>query len=270
MVRRLLAHARRNLVAYVALALALTVTAGVAYSAIPDSGGVIHGCYDNAGGALRVIDTDAGGVCRGGETALDWNQQGPAGVTGATGAQGPQGPPGLATVYGKSAGGPVQLPHKGGETKTVVSMTVPRGSYVITGKAVGGFSLNEPDCPPNSGLLICSPEYILKKRIAARIFGCAVIAGTSSDLGRANLITGGNQVNAFQTVSANVIHTFTGPSNKITLTCLQYAGGVIDMEITNARLIAMRVDRVNPINAFRAVAVKLRRPKNRLNFRLKP
>jgi hypothetical protein len=30
------------------------------------------------------------------------------------------------------------------------------------------------------------------------------------------------------------------------------------------------VDRVNPINAFRAVAVKLRKPKNRLNLRLKP
>jgi hypothetical protein len=263
-------NAHRNPVVFVALALALALTAGVAYSAIPDSNDVVHGCYDNASGGLRVVDTDAGGVCRGGETALDWNQRGPAGVTGAAGPPGPQGPPGLATVYGKSAGGPVQLPKKGGETKTVVSMTVPSGSYVITGKAVGGFSLNEPDCAPNSGLKICSPEYILQRRIAARIFGCAVIAGASSDLGRANLITGGNQVNAFQTVSANLIHTFTGSSNKITLTCLQYAGGVIDMQITNARLIAMRVDRVNPVNAFRAVAVKLRKPKNRLQLRLKP
>jgi hypothetical protein len=42
------------------------------------------------------------------------------------------------------------------------------------------------------------------------------------------------------------------------------------MQITNARLIAMRVDRVNPVNAFRAVAVKLRKPKNRLQLRWKP
>ena len=269
MAGKVLSHARRNLVTYLALALALALTGSVAYSAIPDSGDVIHGCYDNSSGAVRVIDTEAGGVCRGGETALDWNQQGPPGVPGATGAQGPQGaqgPPGVGTVYGKSAGGPVALP-KPGNKKTVVSLTVPRGSYAITGKAVGGFSVNEPNCPPDSPLHICEPEEILERRIQARIFGCAVIAGASSDLGRANLITGGTHLSAFQTVSANVIHSFTGLSNKVTLTCLQYGGGISGVQITNARLIAMRVDRVNPLNAFRAVAVKVRKPKHRLQLK---
>ena len=272
MANRVRSHARRNLVAYLALAVALGLTGGVAYSAIPDSGGVIHGCYDTANGTLRVIDTEASGVCRGGETALDWNQQGPPGATGpagAQGSQGAQGPPGVGTVYAKSAGGPTAMP-KQGDKKTVVSLTVPRGSYVITGKAVGGFSVNEPSCPPNSPLKICEPEEILKRRIQARIFGCAVIAGASSDLGRANLITGGTHLSAFQTVSANVIHSFTGLSNKITLTCLQYGGGVPGVQVTNARLIAMRVDRVNPLNAFRAVAVKVRKPKGRQRLQLKP
>ncbi len=89
----------------------------------------------------------------------------------------------------------------------------------------------------------------------------------SSDLGRANLIAGINQLSAFQTVSANVIHTVTGLSNKISLTCLQYAGGRWDAKIANARLIAMRVDRVNPLNAFRAVAPKIRKPKFQLKLR---
>ena len=64
MVRRLASHARRNLVAYVALVAALAAVGGVAYSSIPDPQGVIHGCYDNLSGALRVIDTAGSDVCR--------------------------------------------------------------------------------------------------------------------------------------------------------------------------------------------------------------
>ena len=47
MVHRLASHARRNLVAYVALVVALAAAGGVAYSSIPDPQGVIHGCYDD-------------------------------------------------------------------------------------------------------------------------------------------------------------------------------------------------------------------------------
>ena len=104
---KLRAHARRNLVAYLALGVALAATGGVAYSAIPDANSVIHSCYDNVSGALRVSDTEAGGVCRGGETALVWNQKGQPGATG------PQGAPGLGTTYGKSKAGLVALPTRG-------------------------------------------------------------------------------------------------------------------------------------------------------------
>ena len=82
---------------------------GIASAAIPDSSGVIHGCYKpNANGSLSVlgvVDTAlSGGHCPGGQTALTWNQTGPAGATGpqgpvgATGVQGPQGPAGISDL----------------------------------------------------------------------------------------------------------------------------------------------------------------------------
>lgn len=77
---------------FVGLAVGLLAGGGLAYSAIPGDDGVIHGCYENTTGALRVIDSDQGGVCRGGETALDWNQTGPAGPAGPPGPQGAAGP----------------------------------------------------------------------------------------------------------------------------------------------------------------------------------
>ena len=262
MVGRLHSHARRNLVAYLALGISLAVTGGVAYSAIPDANSVIHGCYVTATGELRVIDTEASGTCRGGETPLDWNQKGQPGVPGATGAQGP---PGLATTYGRSAGGPVAL-HDPGQKKTVVSLTVPRGSYVIFGKAVGGLTVPGFSCDPGTLVSECVLLHN-ERRLASTIFGCAVQAGASSDLGRANLIAGANQLSASQTVSANVLHTFQAPSNKISLTCLQAAGGKWPAKIFNARLIAMKVDKINPLNAFRAVSIKIPKAKRKPTLR---
>ncbi|MDQ5831656.1 MAG: hypothetical protein M3550_01180 [Actinomycetota bacterium] len=262
MMERLHSHARRNLVAYLALGIALAATGSVAYSAIPDANSVIHGCYENASGVLRVIDTEASGTCRGGETALDWNQKGQAGATGA------QGPPGLATTYGRSAGGPVALPDPG-KKKTVVALTVPRGSYVITGKAVGSLTVPGFSCEPGTLVTYCVMLHN-ERRLASTIFGCTVEAGTSSDLGRANLIAGANQLKAFQTVSANVLHTFQGASNKISLTCVQYAGGKWPAKITNARLIAMKVDQINPLNAFRAVSIKVPKAKRKPRLRSAP
>jgi type VI protein secretion system component Hcp len=61
----------------------------VAYAMIPGADGVIHGCYDNKG-SLRVIDPASDG-CKNNETAIRWNQQGPAGPMGLPGAAGPQG-----------------------------------------------------------------------------------------------------------------------------------------------------------------------------------
>jgi hypothetical protein len=84
----------RPTIGFVGLGVGLLAGAGLAHSAIPGGDGAIHGCYENTTGALRVIDSDQGGVCRGGETALNWNQTGPAGPGGPAGPTGPAGPAG--------------------------------------------------------------------------------------------------------------------------------------------------------------------------------
>ena len=66
------------------------VAAGIAAVAvgIPNSDGIISSCYDHKG-SLRVV-TDPS-QCTARETALVWNQAGPAGPAGPIGPQGPQG-----------------------------------------------------------------------------------------------------------------------------------------------------------------------------------
>ena len=56
------------------LAALVIALGGVAFAAIPDSGGTIHGCYQRNGGNLRVAESAAD--CRSSERAISWNQQG--------------------------------------------------------------------------------------------------------------------------------------------------------------------------------------------------
>jgi hypothetical protein len=87
---------KKVFIAGLALVTASAIVAGIALASIPDAAGVIHACYGNQFGILRVIDTAKGQSCRKGETALDWNQQGPPGPQGVAGPQGPQGAPGIS------------------------------------------------------------------------------------------------------------------------------------------------------------------------------
>lgn len=60
-----------------------TLVSSTASASIPATDGTIHSCYRPTGvaqGELVVIDDTA--TCPTGYTALDWNQQGPAGVSG--------------------------------------------------------------------------------------------------------------------------------------------------------------------------------------------
>jgi type VI secretion system Hcp family effector len=73
----------------------------VAYAALVGGDGVIHACVDRSGN-VRIIDAQAD-ACRGNETAVSWNQQGPQGQIGpqgVTGATGPQGPTGSTGATG--------------------------------------------------------------------------------------------------------------------------------------------------------------------------
>ncbi len=59
---------------------------------IPDSSGVIHACYSNSQGSVRIVESASD--CKNNETAITWNQTGPAGSPGPAGPQGPSGPAG--------------------------------------------------------------------------------------------------------------------------------------------------------------------------------
>lgn len=73
---------KRDFVAAAAGAVAASALAGgVAWAAIPDSGGVIQGCYNN-GGNLKVVSELP---CPKGYTLLPWNQEGPKGDPGTDG-----------------------------------------------------------------------------------------------------------------------------------------------------------------------------------------
>ena len=134
----------RSTIGFVGLGVGLLAGAGLAHSAIPGGDGVIHGCYENTTGALRAIDSDQGGVCRGGETALDWNQTGPAGPAGPQGAAGPGVPEGSAPLratgvpnaLGRSVKGlapklSMKLSNAGGGEPTKAFSVYHDGSFLI-------------------------------------------------------------------------------------------------------------------------------------------
>ena len=91
-------HLRSNVVAYLALFVALGGTGAYAASSIVGADGQLHGCYKSKGkgkGALRVVSAKT--KCKRGERRVAWQQkgdEGPAGAAGAPGAPGAPGPPG--------------------------------------------------------------------------------------------------------------------------------------------------------------------------------
>lgn len=88
-----------------ALGACAAAVAGVAYGST-GTGGVINACAKARGaeegqrGALRVVS--APGDCKKNETALSWNEEGPAGARGPAGPAGPAGPEGPAGPQGET------------------------------------------------------------------------------------------------------------------------------------------------------------------------
>jgi hypothetical protein len=76
------------------LALLLALS-GVAYATNNRAASVIQGCYSNSTGNLRVASS-----CERSETAISWNQDGPAGPAGPAGAAGQPGAVGPAAPPG--------------------------------------------------------------------------------------------------------------------------------------------------------------------------
>ena len=79
---------------------ALGAGAVIAGAAIPTADGTINGCYNTGTtGTPGTLRLDDDGQCNAGETAIAWNQKGPAGP------QGQQGPAGANGVNGQNGAG---------------------------------------------------------------------------------------------------------------------------------------------------------------------
>ncbi|HMC69415.1 MAG TPA: hypothetical protein VKJ07_09695, partial [Mycobacteriales bacterium] len=126
-----------------------TIALGIA--PIPGPDGTIWACRDNKSGDARIVHDAT--ECTAKESALQWNQKGPAGPTGATGptgasgaagatgptgANGTNGAPGAAGATG--ATGPTGPAGGGGSIAGIVTVTSPGNAATCpTGKfALGG------------------------------------------------------------------------------------------------------------------------------------
>lgn len=122
-------------------ALLMSAAGGVAWAAIPDSGGAIHGCYQKNVGTLRVVDTTSTASnpntssCRNDEQPLTWSQtgpQGPQGPQGVKGDKGDTGDRGPSDAYATQ--NPIDflpLTATNPATQQVAHLDLPAGSYVL-------------------------------------------------------------------------------------------------------------------------------------------
>jgi len=92
---------------------------GIAYAAIPDSGGVFHACYKKIGGQVRLVNSASD--CNSSESATQWNRNGPTGPTGPSDAY-------------DSGQLPQVLLDPAGFPRTVVSLPLPAGSFVVSAR----------------------------------------------------------------------------------------------------------------------------------------
>lgn len=150
---------RRVLVISGTAAVFLGGGATVAFASIPGGNGVIHGCYLKSNGNLKVVDS-ATQTCRRDETALNWNQTGPAGPSTA-------GPAGLDVVIVDGPGGdrsvaycPADHPYVlGGGYSTYnyeVIASLPVGSEGSSGNGWEVQTVDFPNGSPASAYAICA------------------------------------------------------------------------------------------------------------------
>lgn len=109
-------------------------------TAIPNSStGVITSCVKKKGGQVRFVDAQAGKKCKKSERKVTFNQTGQPGAPGPQGQQGPQGERGPSNAIVKSTDTAVPVNNlleifPGDPLRnSVVSITVPKGTYTVTG-----------------------------------------------------------------------------------------------------------------------------------------
>ena len=139
------------------LAAATSVAAGVALAASSGAASeTIFACKHPSGGWLRQVD--ASGQCRRRETAVSWNQIGPAGPTGAQGPKGDKGDPGTAITGLKTLEGVpcVAEDSAAGEIKVTIGAS---GDVTLTCEAAPDQSPPPPPPGGNAKLVINEVDY---------------------------------------------------------------------------------------------------------------
>jgi hypothetical protein len=164
------------------------VAAGIAYAAIPDSGGTIHACYEKSSGSLRVIDASATG-CKSNEISLQWNAQGqpgilgpagPKGDPGAAGPAGPAGPAGSARAYAEVFGG----------SQPSFNPQRTKGFTGITRFAPGGYCLNVDPSIDLSNVVALATVKINQEDISTGVDTCSNVNGDGIQVNVRNSTTG--------------------------------------------------------------------------------
>ena len=123
-----------NVVATLALVLAVGGGAYAAVGSIPGPGGVIHGCYQKQGGNLRLVG--GGKRCSASENAIAFNQQG---------RPGPIGPSDAYQASTNTSADPLTL-----------TLAVPAGSYAVVAKAVGTSDPTTTSTPGGAACILSS------------------------------------------------------------------------------------------------------------------
>jgi hypothetical protein len=216
-----------KLAAATAVAAAL-VLAGVAFGAIPGTGGVISACYDKQSGQVRIYDAASSTPkgCGKTEASISWNQQGPKGDTGPQGPSGPAGPAGPAGSAGPegpagpagpagAAGTTMAFSASRGEVQvagltTIISKTLPAGKYVVT-----------------AHVLTFSPSF------EDDASGECDITGDSAFF----YFPDGDASNGNATLTSAISH----PGGPLLLTCTETRG---NFDVSNASLTAIKVDSI--------------------------
>jgi Collagen triple helix repeat (20 copies) len=209
---------RRERVAAASIAV-LAIAAGIAYAAIPGSGGVINACYLKLNGQLRVIDTQAGQSCLLSEVSLKFNQTGPQGIQGIQGIpgmqgiQGIQGIPGIPGIPGTNGIDGTSAAYTAHGTNPL-SVSVPAGNYVVLGQV----TLRNQDGDPQNAVCTLQGQTVLDQVVGANDTG-----------GESN----------YDTVPINATAALASPGN-ITIACGGFAIGA-----QNTRLTVIRVSTIN-------------------------
>src|ERR1035437_9728099 len=116
-----------SLAGYVLVAAIATAVAGGGMAVdATTSTGTLKGCANKTNGSLRLASK-----CKKSEKRVSWSVRGPKGATGATGAAGAAGSTGPSDAWEKTS----QTGVNATSTPVTLSVTVPAGSYDITGKA---------------------------------------------------------------------------------------------------------------------------------------